>query len=66
MMMGSQYYLEKRFTILMVTGIAHPATLIEHLRRQSDKLEMMLFPDHHEFTEKDIRRIQETFDQIAN
>lgn len=66
MMMGSQYYLEKRFTILMVTGIAHPATLIEYLLRQSDKLEMMLFPDHHEFTEKDIRRIQETFEQIAN
>lgn len=66
MMMGSQYYLEKRFTMLMVTGIAHPATLIEHLRRQSDKLEMMLFPDHHEFTEKDIRRIQDSFNQIAN
>jgi tetraacyldisaccharide 4'-kinase len=66
MQMGAKYYLEKRFTILMVTGIANPAGMMEYLRRHTDKLETLIFPDHHEFTGKDIKKIQETFDNIAN
>jgi len=66
MLMGASYYMEKRFTILMVTGIANPSGLLEYLRRHTDKLETLIFPDHHEFSTKDIRKIQETFDNIAN
>ncbi|HRH66433.1 MAG TPA: tetraacyldisaccharide 4'-kinase, partial [Bacteroidia bacterium] len=66
MLMGASYYMEKRFTILMVTGIANPSGLLEYLRRHTDKLETLFFPDHHEFSTKDIRKIQETFDNIAN
>ncbi|MFN8166510.1 MAG: tetraacyldisaccharide 4'-kinase [Bacteroidia bacterium] len=66
MLMGASYYMEKRFTILLVTGIANPSGLIEYLRRHTDKLETLIFPDHHEFSEKDILKIQETFDSIAN
>jgi tetraacyldisaccharide 4'-kinase len=66
MLMGSKYYLEKRFTILMVTGIANPSGMMEYLRRHTDKLETLIFPDHHEFSGKDIQRIKERFDNIAN
>ncbi|MFM2136797.1 MAG: hypothetical protein RL021_2197 [Bacteroidota bacterium] len=66
MMMGANYYLEKRFTILLVTGIANPSGLIEHLRRRTDKLETVTFPDHHQYTAKDLDRIKELFDQIPN
>lgn len=66
MMMGAKYYLENRFTILLVTGIANPSGLIEYLRRNTDKLEMLIFPDHHAFDLKDMSRIRETFDNIAN
>ncbi|MCC7231947.1 MAG: tetraacyldisaccharide 4'-kinase [Bacteroidia bacterium] len=66
MLISSSYYLEKRFTIILVTGIANPSGIIEYLRRHTDKLETLLFPDHHEFSGKDIRRIRETFDNIAN
>ncbi len=66
MHMGASYYMEKRFTILLVTGIANPAGLIEYLRRHTDKLETILFPDHHEFTPKDLDKITETFNNIAN
>jgi tetraacyldisaccharide 4'-kinase len=66
MQMGINYYVEKRFTILMITGIANPAGLIEYLRRLTDKLELLIFPDHHEFSRKDIDKIQQTFDNIAN
>ena len=66
MHMGASYYMEKRFTILMVTGIANPSGLIEYLRRHTDKLETLIFPDHHEFDSKDLEKITETFNNIAN
>ncbi len=65
-LLGAEYYMEKRFTILLVTGIANPSGVIEYLRRHTDKLEMLIFPDHHEFSNKDIEKIQQTFDNIAN
>ncbi len=66
MLMGAGYYLEKRFTILLVSGIANPSGLIEYLRRHTDKLETLIFPDHHEFSNKDIGEIREKFDAIVN
>lgn len=66
MQMGAGYYLEKRFTILLVTGIANPSGMIEYLRRHTDKLEILIFPDHHEFSTKDLNKIQQTFDNIVN
>jgi tetraacyldisaccharide 4'-kinase len=66
MAMSSSYYLEKRFTILLVTGIASPAGMIEYLRRHTDKIEVLTFSDHHEYSLRDIKKIQETFDNIAN
>ena len=66
MLMSSSYYLEKRFTILLVTGIASPAGMIEYLRRHTDKLEVITFADHHQYSVRDIKKIQETFDNIAN
>jgi len=66
MFIGTNYYFEKRFTILLVTGIANPAGLAEFLKRKTDKLETMAFNDHHEFTADDLRSITETFNNIAN
>lgn len=66
MIMGTNYYFEKRFTILLVTGIANPSGLAEFLKRKTDKLETMIFRDHHEFTPADLRSITETFNNIAN
>jgi tetraacyldisaccharide 4'-kinase len=64
--MGLEYYREKNFTILLIAGIANPSILIEYLRRYTDKLEMIIYPDHHEFSKKDLINIQQTFDNIAN
>lgn len=66
MFMSSSYYLEKRFTIVLVTGIANPSGLYEYLRRHTDKIEKITFPDHHEYTLRDVEKIRETFDNIAN
>ncbi|MFM7217779.1 MAG: tetraacyldisaccharide 4'-kinase [Bacteroidota bacterium] len=66
MMMGAGYYLEKRFTILLVAGIANPSGLIEYLRRHTNKLETLVFPDHHSYDEKDLQKIKDTFEDIVN
>jgi tetraacyldisaccharide 4'-kinase len=51
--------------ILLVTGIANPAPLKEHLLLGSHTIETMKFKDHHQFTAKDIERIRTKFDTIA-
>lgn len=46
--------------VLAVTGIAHPEPMIDELRR-SCKLQHMRFADHHNYTQRDIARIADTF-----
>ncbi len=51
--------------ILMVTGIANPAPLKDHLIIGSHTILEMNFKDHHQFTTKDIERIRVKFDSIT-
>jgi tetraacyldisaccharide 4'-kinase len=50
--------------ILLVTGIANPEPLYEHLKKMVN-VELLSFPDHHDFTTKDIRKIHNLFDTFA-
>lgn len=50
--------------ILLVTGIANPQPLYEHLKKLAN-VELMSFPDHHDFTTKDIHKIHNLFDTFA-
>lgn len=50
--------------ILLVTGIANPEPLYEHLEKLAN-VELLSFPDHHDFTTKDIRKIHNLFDTFA-
>jgi tetraacyldisaccharide 4'-kinase len=52
------------FSVLLLTGIANPLPLIEYLKVKTRELIPMEFPDHHEFTESDIRKISTVFDAI--
>lgn len=42
---------------LLITGIAHPRSLLAFLASLDIEVEHMSFPDHHRFTEKDKERI---------
>ncbi len=44
-------------TPLLVTGIANPQPLYEHLCLLYPETELLAFPDHHVFTDKDIEKI---------
>lgn len=45
------------YDILLITGIANPTPLVEHLKRFSPNFKHLKYKDHHHFTEKDIKKI---------
>ncbi|MHC1708434.1 MAG: tetraacyldisaccharide 4'-kinase [Bacteroidales bacterium] len=53
--------------VLMVTGIANPDPLEIHLKESGffNELHPMIFPDHHLFTDKDVKKISESFHNIV-
>ena len=42
---------------LLITGIANPTPLVHHLQLQYTNIHQLHFPDHHVFTNKDIKKI---------
>jgi tetraacyldisaccharide 4'-kinase len=60
------YYSENKYAILMLTGIAKPEPLITYLKSFSMDLETAIFPDHHEFTKKEIEAVITSFTKIKN
>ncbi len=51
-------------TVLLVTGIASPMTIIRELKKYTNKIEEMTYPDHHSFGSKDIKDIKYRFEAI--
>lgn len=56
--------IEKDEKIVLITGIATPQQLLNDLSEYSSQITSLHFGDHHQFTEKDIRHIQQTFDSL--
>ena len=56
--------LSKHTNILLVTGIASPAVMIEELKRHTRNIQTLSFDDHHNFKKKDIKHIAEQFDKL--
>ena len=50
--------------ILLLTGIASPKQMIYDLSPYSEHITPLTYPDHHQFTKKDIERINEAFAQM--
>lgn len=57
--------LRKTDSVLLVSGIANPKPIVDELKR-SCKLRQLVFPDHHAYTRKDVDRIKETFEAMAD
>jgi tetraacyldisaccharide 4'-kinase len=51
--------------VILVTGIANPKPLLEHISKQYD-VEEIRFGDHHAFSKVDIQRIHQKFDTFAH
>jgi len=52
------------YSIIMVTGIGNPGPMQEYLRRLCTDLEVLEFPDHHEFSEKDLLMLKDKFKNL--
>jgi tetraacyldisaccharide 4'-kinase len=50
--------------VLLVTGIANPRPLRQYARGIHTKLTELNFPDHHQFTAKDMEKITRTFHEM--
>jgi tetraacyldisaccharide 4'-kinase len=55
---------KKYSTILLFAGIANSYPLEFYLKNHCIDLEIMKFPDHHNYTIKDVTRIVETYDAL--
>jgi tetraacyldisaccharide 4'-kinase len=66
MVISNDYYFERKFAVLLLTGIATPAGLQTYLEEKGTKVTMMEFPDHHNFSLKDIEDVKIKFEQIKN
>lgn len=51
--------------VLLFTGLADPAPLVDHLRTRTCQLEHIAFPDHHAFTPADLNRLASVFGSFA-
>jgi len=65
---GTSINLEKlkadKTDILLVTGIAKPASIVGFLESYSSHIECLFYADHHNFSPKDIKTVKAGFDQL--
>lgn len=54
------------YHIVLFTGIANPAHLTGFLQKNSSSLTVLKFPDHHNFTAKDMKKVTDKFAMFAN
>jgi tetraacyldisaccharide 4'-kinase len=50
-----------KYRVLLVTGIANPATMLTYVKEYADQVTHSRFPDHHNFTPAEISSIITTF-----
>ena len=56
----------KGYHILLLTGIASPEQLMHDLAPTTPDITPLTFPDHHEFNEKDVQLINDTFGALPS
>lgn len=53
------------YDILLITGIANPKPLLEHLAKFSKRVTHLKFRDHHNFTDDDIKKILAEYKKLG-
>jgi tetraacyldisaccharide 4'-kinase len=56
--------LNSQFSILLLTGIVNPQPLYDYLAQKAKNIISMNFPDHHDFSQRDMEKIAEKFAEI--
>ncbi|HQD45246.1 MAG TPA: tetraacyldisaccharide 4'-kinase [Kaistella sp.] len=53
------------YDILLITGIANPKPLLNHLSRFSQRVKHLKFKDHHNFSDQDIKNILAEYKKLG-
>ncbi|NOR74807.1 MAG: tetraacyldisaccharide 4'-kinase [Draconibacterium sp.] len=64
--LDADFYTKKEFSFLIVTGIASPKMIYNYLKHFSKKTEVLVFPDHHNYSKEDIITISQKFESIIS
>ena len=64
--LDQSFYTDKSWSMLMLTGIASPNIMLNHLKQYSKKVEIFSFPDHYYFSKNDIIAVMQKFDALNN
>lgn len=57
-------WLDKGDTLLVVAGIGNPKPFVRQIRSFGVKVKVDVFPDHHQYSRKDLEYIQQRFNQM--
>ena len=52
------------YHVLLVTGIANPTPLEKYLKSKNIEFNHLKYPDHHDFSDKEIDKIKSVFNKI--
>jgi tetraacyldisaccharide 4'-kinase len=63
---NKEYYKERKYHVLLVTGIANPHPLEEYIKEHFILAQHLRFADHHRYSAGDIQKIKDTFAQIPD
>ena len=63
---SKDFYFERKYSILLVTGIANPTLLQTYLEERTKEVKLIRFPDHYQFKPGDLEKIEKTFNEIRN
>lgn len=56
----------KEVQVLCFCGIASPASFLKQVRQYFPEAPGLVFPDHHEYTTKDVASIQQAYDKLTH
>lgn len=63
---NQNYFIEREYEVLLLTGIAKPAPFVEYVSDHFKKFTHLSFADHHRFTVSDIKRIIKIFNELPS
>jgi tetraacyldisaccharide 4'-kinase len=57
---------KEKYAFLLVAGLANPSDLVRYLKQYTEDLHTIIFPDHHNFSHKNIVKIAKSFQDIQS
>ncbi|MEX8547680.1 MAG: tetraacyldisaccharide 4'-kinase [Mucilaginibacter sp.] len=58
-------FTDQKSVVFLLTGIANPQPLLQHLRKQFEAVYLHKYPDHHQFTIKNISKLVADFNNCT-